>query len=179
MVHVYEDHVELKINRIYNSNSPIIQLVINGIKSFHINVPNVFRELMNKKEHERFIEEVLIPMEGGFAITDEGKNKNRPSIKTAQLWQVLLWLLIYPGEIYMVIDTINVNKYGESIIWHLKANNHISLKQNIQEITRRFNDVAFFNFILAVILGDGDVQIRRRKEGYVSREIRVTAGDEK
>lgn len=179
MIHIYEDNVELKINKIYNSNSVIIQLVLNGMKGFSINIPNVFNELLNKEEYEKFIKEVLIPMEGGFAMTDEGINKNKPSMKTSRLWQVLLWSLIYPGEIYIIIDTINVNKSGESIIYHLRANSHTSFKQKVPEMIRSFDDTAFLNFLLTVILGDGDIVIRRRKEGYTSFEIRITAGGEK
>ncbi|ADY02426.1 hypothetical protein VMUT_2230 [Vulcanisaeta moutnovskia 768-28] len=160
MVHVYGNRIGLNVNKIFPSGSIVVQLMIKGLSGFYIDIPDVFRKLMGKKEYRKFVEKVLIPMRLGWAATDESKREdNKPAIATTQLWQVLLWLLLYPGRVYVITPIINVNKSNITMVWQLRAHDHKSLKLTALNNAIRLDNVAFLIFILAVILGDGDVTI--------------------
>ncbi|MGC8607636.1 MAG: hypothetical protein ACP5GZ_07655 [Vulcanisaeta sp.] len=176
MVHIYGKRIGLNINKIFPSGSIVVQLIIKGLGGFYIDVPDVFRKLMGEKEYRKFVEEVLIPMRLGWAATDESKRENnKPAIATTQLWQALLWLLLYPGRVYVITPIININKSNITMIWQLRAYDHESLKLTALSDAIKLDSVAFLIFMLAVILGDGDVTIEPLNNG-VKPMIRLTIG---
>ncbi|GAB6946896.1 hypothetical protein JCM16161A_10260 [Vulcanisaeta sp. JCM 16161] len=176
MVHVYWERIGLNVNKIFPSGSIVVQLIIKGLSGFYIDVPDVFRKLMGKKEYRKFIKKVIISMRLGWAATDESKRENnKPAIATTQLWQVLLWLLLYPGRVYVITPIINVNKSNITIVWQLRAYDHKSLKLTALNDAIKLDNVAFLIFMLAVILGDGDVTIESLNNS-VKPMIRLTIG---
>ncbi|MGC9180322.1 MAG: hypothetical protein ACP5GZ_09000 [Vulcanisaeta sp.] len=50
---------------------------------------------------------------------------------TAYLWQTILWMLLYPGKIYISINAIDINKNDVKIKWYLVANDYVSRKTRL------------------------------------------------
>ncbi|MGC8607095.1 MAG: hypothetical protein ACP5L5_06015 [Vulcanisaeta sp.] len=78
---------------------------------------------------------------------------------TAYLWQTILWMLLYPGKIYISINAIDINKNDVKIKWYLVANDYVSLKNKAIDILRGFNYGELLRFMSTVILGDGNVTL--------------------
>lgn len=165
-VHIYKNHTTLTANKIRNNNKGITtQIRIKGIKGTTTEIPNIFKEIMNnEEEYKQFERKVLTPEQMGFAKTDEGVDAyGRPVMITAHLWQAVVWMLLYPGEIYVNINGIDINKNSVTIKWYLNAYNYSSLKTEPLNVVKTFDETALFNFMFTAILGDGDVTFLRDK----------------
>ncbi|WP_252900309.1 hypothetical protein [Vulcanisaeta sp. JCM 14467] len=49
------------------------------------------------------------------------------AMNTTQVWQAIVWSLLYPGEDYVHVKAVNVNEGGLTITWRLRTN-HDPLK---------------------------------------------------
>ncbi|GAB6946318.1 hypothetical protein JCM16161A_04480 [Vulcanisaeta sp. JCM 16161] len=165
----------MKANKIGEKNKIIVQLVLKGLRGFREVIPDVFREFINEEEYKVLREDVLEPLRLGFSITDEGIHNGKPSMSTSRIWQLVLWCLLYPGEHYLRIDAININKGNVTIMWHLIALEYSSNKNVIFDMVKKLSKTQFLRFILTVLLGDGDVTFERRNV-YVRPIVRLSVG---
>ena len=174
---IYGKYIEIKVSKIYPNGSVVIQLLIRNLGGFYIDITDPFKELMDEEEYKKYDEEILTPIKNGLAATDEAKriDDNKPAMSTTQLWQVLLWLSLYPGKVYVIVPIVNVNKNNVTVVWQLRAYDYKSLKSTALGYAVKLNDNAFVIFILAAVFGDGDVVIEQRNNG-VKPMIRLKIG---
>ncbi len=133
--------------------SPVI---LEGAK---INVPDVIT-LIGEEDRKRFVK-ILEALKAGFAESDEGKERSKPVMKTTQSWQAIAWALLYPGDAYVLVDSINVNESKVTIAWHLKALSHKSIKGAIFKDIEKLVEEQLLAFFTTVILGDGSAIISK------------------
>ncbi len=94
-------------------------------------------------------------------------------MSTTHIWQVILWSLLYPGEIHVYIRGININEDDVSISWFLRANDYTSIKGKILNDTDKLHNKAVLAFIFTAILGDGAVFISSSNK-YNEAKIQIT-----
>ncbi|GAB6944458.1 hypothetical protein [Vulcanisaeta sp. JCM 14467] len=93
-----------------------------------IRVSDVFRRAMSGEEYEKFINDVLKALKGGLEETDGRIEKgNKAAMDTTQIWQAIVWSLLYPGKMRVYIDAVNLNENSMTIRWRLRSS-HNSLK---------------------------------------------------
>ncbi|ADN50878.1 hypothetical protein [Vulcanisaeta distributa] len=170
--YIYEEHIELKANRIGNKNKIVAQLILKGLKGFKEVIPSVFKEAIDDEEYK----ETLEPLRLGFSITDEGIHNGKPSMSTSRIWQIVLWCLLYPSEHHLRIDAVNINKDDVTIMLHLIALEHFSNKYMAFSIIRKFSKIQFLRFMITIVFGDGDITFERRGNGSVRPMIRLSIG---
>ncbi|WP_446751825.1 hypothetical protein [Vulcanisaeta sp. JCM 16161] len=180
-VHVYRNHITLDINKIRNNSGITTQLRIKGLRGINIEIPNIFEEILDKEEYEKLEKETLTPLKLGFAITDETTRNGKPVMITAHLWQAILWMLLYPGKIYISINAIDINKNDVKIKWYLVANDYVSLKDKAIDILRGFNYENLLRFMSTVILGDGNVTLLKHSNSKARLKpvIKISIGQVK
>lgn len=71
-------------------------------------------------------------------------------------------VVIISSESHAYINAVNVNKSDVAIKWKLRARCCYSIKRCALSDALKYDDGAFLTFILAIILGDGDVTLSWR-----------------
>ncbi len=175
---IYGKYTELFAEKIYKSNSTVFHIIFNELSPLYINTFDILVNIIDKNEYKTIEEKILIPLRLGWAITDESvTSTNKPSLRTHQLWQLLLWSLLYPGTIRIKIDGIAVTENELSIRWKLNptSSDYISLKGMVADIVPKFNDTMFWLFLFAIILGgDGNVSIYQTSSGDMKLLIEIS-----
>ncbi len=133
--------------------SPVI------LEGANINAPNAVT-LMDGEDRKKFVK-MLKVLKAGFAETDEGKEGDKPVMNTTQNWQVIVWTMLYPGDVYILVDSINVNERKVTITWHLKVLSHKSIKGMIFKNVEKLDEEQLLAFFTTVILGDGSAIINK------------------
>ena len=175
-VSVYYKYITLETNK-PNAGGVIVQLSLKGFRGMTFRIPDMFRRTMSKEEYRRFIRKVLKALRSGFAETDEGVEKGRPVMKTTQIWQAIVWSLLYPGEIHIHVNAININEDNVAVIWRLRSNNHKSLKGAILNNANKLSKEELLAFMCTATLGDGDASIKN-VNGYSEAVIRIVMSNE-
>ncbi|WP_054842435.1 hypothetical protein [Vulcanisaeta distributa] len=143
-VHIYKTHITLDVNKIRNNSGTTTQLRIKGLRGgINIEIPNIFKEIMNKGEYEKLEKEILVPLRLGFAKTDEIIRNRKPAMITAHLWQAILWMLLYPGKIHISINGIDINKNDVKIKWYLETYGYNSLKNEAFDVIKNSDKTVF------------------------------------
>ncbi|WP_054850262.1 hypothetical protein [Vulcanisaeta sp. JCM 14467] len=153
-ISVYYEHVTLEAHRT-STGGVTVQLVLNGLEGMTIEVPNIFIKTMSEKEYRKFVNDVLRALKGGFEETDGFIEKGHAAMTTTQIWQVIAWALLYPGENYVHVDAINVNENDVTIEWHLKSNGHKSIKGKLLNNVDKLSKEELPALMFTAILGDG------------------------
>ena len=163
---IYGEHITLVANE---TNSGVTaHLELKGLEGVTIDVPDIFNKAMSKEEYEKFIKELLKALRGGFAGTDEKIEDGKAAMGTTQIWQAIIWSLLYFGKVYIHVDAININEGGVTMLWHLKSYDNDSLKHTILKEVEKFNKEALLAFMLTSILGDGSAYIAKNvTKGHV------------
>ncbi len=157
-------------------NRDVIVQILNDFPGTTIRIPDVFKEFMKNKSKYEELAKILLAAKLGLANTDEGENKDKPRMRTTRLWQAVFWALLYPGDVYINIKSINVNIEDVTITWSLTANNHISYKENALKIAEGLDEKTLLIFLLTSILGDGYANAYLRRNRLRARiEITVNA----
>ena len=110
----------------------------------------------------------------GLLNTDGYIKDNHPGMTTANIWQVIIWLLSFPGPTYVRITGLDLNKNGVKIVWELRnLNNEITEKP---QLLNNLDDITFF----AAVLGDGMIELVKRKykkrnSTYIYPRVRLAA----
>ncbi|BDR93056.1 hypothetical protein [Vulcanisaeta souniana] len=157
-ISVHSEHITLETDR--TSTSIPVHLVLKGLEGVDVEVPD-FMMMMNKEEYTKFVK-TLRSLRIGFAETDESVEKGRPVMGTNQTWQVIFWSLLYPGEIRVHINTVNVNVNNMTVTWYLRSSNHKSLKGKIKDAdVDKFSDEEVLALTLTAVLGDGSAYVSK------------------
>ena len=131
---------------------------------------------MNKEEYEKFVNEVLRALRGGLEETDGFVNGDKAAIGTSQVWQVIIWALLYPGRARVRINAININENNVTVLWYLRSS-HKPLKGVIINDVDKLSEKELLAFMFTVILGDGSVDIVKvMKNSRVYEEAVIKIG---
>lgn len=160
MINIYVNHITLRIQK-HNNKNLTAQLVLTNFEHIVINVPDIFRMTMDEKEYSKFIKDILMALRLGFAVTDETVSEGRPFMGTTQLWQTLLWALLYPGKVHVYLNRINLNINSVTVMWNLWIDDSDSIKDRAFEIAENLNGESLYTFLLIAVLGDGTAFIQK------------------
>ncbi len=154
MVHLYAEHITININKIAKSEGIIIKIILTGLKGTNIVVPKLFS---NTK---------LRAAQDGVLITDGTIDEDGyPAMGTNQLWQTIIFPLIWPGNTRVAIQGLSLNN-DLKIIWYLRAVDHkneFNSKIDSAKQVLEFNDEEFLLFLLFAVLCDGDINIKHKR----------------
>ncbi len=167
MAFLYTEHLAITITRVAKSWSITIVMSLTGFIGIDVVEPKLFSD--NK----------LMALQYGLLLIDGTINEEGyPDMSTAQLWQTLIFTLVFPGKTHIRIHGININNANVSIRWQLTAINHrnkFESKVKIAEKASRLDDEEFLLFLLLVILGDGHINIKRKELeliiGYLKHKL--------
>ncbi|GAB6946932.1 hypothetical protein JCM16161A_10620 [Vulcanisaeta sp. JCM 16161] len=152
--HLYTENLAITIDRVAKSRNVTIQISLTGLKGTHVVTPRLFDDGR------------LRAMQCGLLLTDGSIDKEGyPTMSTAQLWQVIAWLIAWPGKNRIRIHGLSLNDGDVSVTWQLRAVDHKGVFENKPEVakaTSKLGDEEFPPFLLYVILGDGDVNVEEK-----------------
>ena len=175
-VSVYGRHTTLEVSKA-SGDSITVKLVLKGLGGIVIMVPDVFKEIMDKKKYRRFIKKVLRALRRGLEETDGDVQKGLSAMGTTQIWQVLAWSLLYPGRVHTYVSSININEGDVTITWFMRSN-HKSIRGRIHNDIGKLSKEEVLAFTFTAILGDGSAFIRKDR-GYDVTVLEITMLDEK
>ncbi len=163
MTHLYTEHIAIEVTRVRGS----------GVA---INVSLVSSRSTSAVTPKLFGDNALKPLQHGLFLTDGSINKKcYPEMSTNQTWQVIAWLVTWPGRNAMHIEGMNLNETNINIKWRLTAVDHRNKAKNkarVAEEVSKFSDDEFLTFLLFAILGDGNINVEKKT-------IRLVIGDSK
>ena len=178
-VSVYYGCATLKIERT-RTGGIIVQLSLKGLGGVTIRVPDVFKKTMSREEYRRFIKKVLRALRGGLEEADGTIKDGKAAMGTAQIWQVIVWLLLYPGKAHVLVDTINVNENDVTMTYYLRSS-HEPLKGKILNNADKLGEEELLAFMLGVVLGDGYADVEKLKingRAYDEAVVKITMSGE-
>ncbi|WP_243671412.1 hypothetical protein [Vulcanisaeta sp. JCM 16161] len=155
--HLYTEDLAIEISRVAKTGGITMQISFTGLKGVHVVVPKLFSDGK------------LRAMWCGLLLTDGAINKDGyPAMGTSQLWQAFAWLLAWPGKNHMWINGLGLNDGDVSVRWQLRATDHRSVfkeKAEVAEEAGELGEEKFPTFVLYIILGDGGVNIKKKRVG--------------
>ena len=158
-ISVHGNYITLEVERT-NTGGVTVQLKLSGLESVTIKAPDMFRKTMSRKEYKKFVEEVLKALRGGLEETDGTIKDGKAGMDTTQMWQVVVWALLYFGRMYVRISSINVNGNNVTITWHLRSS-HDPLKGKILNNADKLSEEGLLALMFTAILGDGSADIAK------------------
>ena len=156
-VSIHCEHITLEIDRT-STGGITVCLVLSDLGGVTIRIPDVFAMTMSKEEYEKFINEVLKSLRSGLEETGGFVKNGYASMRTTQIWQAIVWTLLYPGEAHVLADAINVNEGDVTMTWYLRSS-HKSIRGKLLNNVNKFSDDELLAFMLTAILGDGCADI--------------------
>ncbi len=112
--------------------------------------------------HER-----LMLFQLGWRASDEGNEKGRPVMSTAQPWQVFAWAAVRYGEIYIRIASVKLTREGVSVSMHIAARSWRQRWSKAEAISLVADYLKHGEWgpLLAAWLGDGNARWRKVLRG--------------
>ncbi|ADY01830.1 hypothetical protein VMUT_1626 [Vulcanisaeta moutnovskia 768-28] len=148
--------IEIKRNK---SHSVVTQIYLRGLSTRTLIIPN----MLNLSDNEFY--DLRLGFRAGDGIIYEG----RPAMKTRQLWQLILWSLLYPGEVEVSIKSLGFTKKSVNITWFIYSKTHKETIKNkdiaFQELEKRISS----RNMLTLILSDGSIDLKKKN-------IKMSAG---
>ena len=175
-ISIYYEYVTLEVDK--TESGIIVRLNPKGLEGVTIQVPDAFMKTMSEEEYKRFIRKVLKALRGGLEETDGFIEKGYAGMGTTQIWQVIVWSLLYFGGMYVYIDAVNVNEGNVTITWHLKSSHNL-LKGKILGNAGKLSEEEISAFAFTAVLGDGNARIEKNGHGYDVAVIGITMSSEK
>ena len=176
---VHGEFITLEVERT-STGGITVQLKPNGLEGVNIEVPDVFRKTMSGEE--KFVNELLAALRGGFEETDGRIEKgNKAAMDTTQIWQAIVWSILYPGKMRVYIDAVNLNENSMTIRWRLRSS-HDSLKGKILNNVDKLGEVGILAFTFTAVLGDGWADVAKvviNGRAYDEAVIEIAMSDEK
>ncbi|WP_054841857.1 hypothetical protein [Vulcanisaeta distributa] len=168
IVHMYTNHIAINACRIARNGNITVKFTFTGLKGEHIESPKLFND------------SILKAMQYGLLLTDGSIYQGYPGMATHQMWQSIVWHLVFPGKNYIAIDGISIND-NISTVWQLTSLNYKFEGKSAVNIKRGFvggevvgfDDWLFLWFLLFAVFGDGNVDVQ---DEYDVREIRLFMG---
>ena len=121
------------------------------LKIRNVNAEAYFPDLL-KLPHER-----LELLQLGWRASDESVMSGRPTMNTAQPWQVFAWATVRYGELRIRVDSVNLTREGVSVLIHIIARGwrqKWSKDKAIDLVVSRFKSGEWAP-LLTMWLGDG------------------------
>ncbi|WP_243671718.1 hypothetical protein [Vulcanisaeta sp. JCM 16161] len=154
---LYTDGLAIEMARVAGSGSITMQISLTGLRGINVVVPKLFSG--NR----------LRAMQCGLLLTDGSiDEEGYPKMGTTQLWQAIAWLTAWPGKNRMRISGLGINDGDVGVTWQLRATDHRGVfksKSDVAEEAGRLGDEEFPTFTLYAVLGDGDVNIKKKRVG--------------
>ncbi len=166
-LHIYGNYINVNLTYFKNSDQITSQIYLKDLDNWHINV----EEIVN--------EEKLKITKYAARVTDETVTSyGAPLMTTTRLWQFILSLIMYPGDIRVNLNTININKEEPLLVWKIAANGYLSDKDSenmnkaIQEIINDPNSLVQFTSQAAfydgtIVIGNGSDDVERVYKSYI------------
>ena len=109
---VAEGNYKLKNGKLFTPDGTWAYVIRNS--TLHIPIHNVtaktcFPDVL-KLLHER-----LKLFQLGWRASDEGNDKGRPAMGTAQPWQLISWVSVRFGKLYIYVSSVNLTREGISV----------------------------------------------------------------
>jgi len=110
---VAEGNYKLKNGKLFTPDGTWAYVIRNS--TLHIPIHNVtaktcFPDVL-KLLHER-----LKLFQLGWRASDEGNDKGRPAMGTAQPWQLISWVSVRFGKLYIYVSSVNLTREGISVL---------------------------------------------------------------
>jgi hypothetical protein len=161
---IVEDTYRLEGNRLYAPDGTWIyvrgdfapRILIHGVTA-KTRFPDLLR-----LPHER-----LKLFQLGWRASDEGNEKGRPVMSTAQPWQVFAWVAVRYGEIYIRIASVKLTREGVSVSMHIAARSWRQRWSKAETISLVADYLKHGEWgpLLAAWLGDGNARWRKVLRG--------------
>ncbi len=155
MAHLYTENLAIEITRVAKAGSITINISLTGLEGVNVAVPKLLDD------------NTLEAMQYGLLMTDGAINKKGyPTMSTNQLWQAIIFPLMFPNKAYINITSVSINNSNVNITWQLKANdykNKYKSKTIIAKKINKLNNEKFLQFLLLAILGDGTIDIKKKR----------------
>jgi hypothetical protein len=105
----------------------------------------------------------------GWRASDEGNEKGRPVMSTAQPWQVFAWVAVRYGEIYIRIASVKLTREGVSVSMHIAARSWRQRWSKAEAISLVVDYLRRGEWgpLLAAWLGDGNARKEILRGKYV------------
>jgi len=103
----------------------------------------------------------------GWRASDEGNEKGRPVMSTAQPWQVFAWVAVRYGEIYIRIASVKLTREGVSVSMHIAARSWRQRWSKAEAISLVADYLKHGGWgpLLTAWLGDGNARWRKVLRG--------------
>ena len=103
----------------------------------------------------------------GWKASDEGNEKGRPVMSTAQPWQVFAWVAVRYGEIYIRIASVKLTREGVSASMHIAARSWRQRWSKAEAISLIADYLKHGEWgpLLAAWLGNGNARWRKGLRG--------------
>ncbi|WP_243679020.1 hypothetical protein [Vulcanisaeta distributa] len=147
--------IEIKNNR----KSITAQVYLKGLGTETLEIPDI----LNLSDGE------LRDLRLGFRAGDGTIYKEKPAMKTRQIWQLILWALLYPGEDKTAIRSLGFTRKGISITWFIYSNSHRETIKSKYEAFKELEKNPTPLSLLTLILSDGSIDLKRKG-------IKISAG---
>ena len=145
-VQVREKYVTLIIRKV--NGGLAMSLLFKELRGIVFNVPGA-------------LSHYEIMLRRGLEGTDAWKEKNRIGMATTHRWQVMLWLALNPGNNYVKIEGIDLNKKrGPKLRWIIYSERE-SEKERLLELLRDASDAELRAFAWGMVLGDGTISFAK------------------
>jgi hypothetical protein len=99
----------------------------------------------------------------GWRASDEGNDKGRPFMGTAQPWQLFAWVATRYGELHAYVASVNLTHKGASVLIHITARSWKQKWSKDEAIDLVINHLRHGEWapLLTTWLGDGKVRRKR------------------
>ncbi len=155
IAYLYAGNLAIEVARVAGSGSITMRIALTGLKGVHVITPKLFDD------------SELRAMQYGLLLTDGSIHKKGYLVMdTNQLWQAIAWPLTWPGKNHVYVHGISLNDSNVDITWHLTAMEYkdsLESKAVVAEEVSKLSNEEFLLFLLFAILGDGDVNIEKKR----------------
>ena len=148
----------------YTSENHVLRVLIHGI-SAKAYFPDVL-----KLPRER-----LELLQLGWRASDEGNEKSRPFMITTQPWQVFAWAAARYGELYILVDTINLTREGVSVLMRITARSWRQKWRKDEAIDLVASHLRRGEWAPVLMMWLGDGEAKRRKILHGEYELVIAA----
>ena len=149
--------VEIEIKK--NRKSITSQVYLRGLTLEMLEVPDI----LNLSEYE------LRNLKLGLRAGDGTMYRGKPAMKTRQIWQLVFWILLYPGRDKVAIRSLGFTKKGISITWFIYSDTHRETIRSKYEAFKELQKNPTPLSLLTLILSDGSIDLEKKN-------IKISAG---
>ena len=133
------------------TKSTIFRLILKKIGGITIKVPRLIMSVS--------------PLQIGILFTDGSIQRNHPVMMSVSIFQVILFMISFPSNIYVAIHSLDIDKDDVKVVWYIAAKDWDQSKlpqipQNPQDISAEDAIITLFT----ALIGDGSFIISKRQK---------------